>query len=342
MKAVAIHDYGGVDKLVYQDIDTPVPGPGQVLVRLRATGVNHLDHDTREGLSGFPHALPHVPGIEGAGEIAALGEGISDLAEGDRVSIGIIASCGKCRLCLAGKENLCENAQALGVSMWGTYAEYVCCYESQLVRLPDDLSFEQAAASHLCFSTAWHMAVSLAGVQAGQDVLVNAAGSGVGSSAIQIAKLHGANVIASAGTDEKLAKARALGADATINYNSQDLAEEAVRLSGGKGPDLVIESVGGEVLVKSIEAVCRDGMVVTCGAHAGETIELDVIQLFRKHVRLQGSALATRLETAHVLQLVADGKLEPAIHSVLPLAQAQEAATLTANRNFFGKMVLTP
>ena len=208
--------------------------------------------------------------------------------------------------------------------------------------MPDGLDFETAAAGHLCFATAWHMAVTLGNIHAGQDVLVNAAGSGVGSSAIQIAKLHGANVIASAGSDEKLTRAKELGADGVINYTSEDLAEQAVALSGGKGPDLVIESVGGEVLQKSLQAVAKAGMVVTCGCHAGETVEVDVIGLFRKHVRFQGSALASLEETGEVFRLMASGKLKPMIHAALRLEKAAEAAALTANRNFFGKMVLMP
>ena len=173
-------------------------------------------------------------------------------------------------------------------------------------------------------------------------MLVNAAGSGVGSSAIQIAKLHGANIIASAGSDEKLERAKELGASGVINYNTQDLAEEAMRLTGGKGPDLVIESVGGAVLQKSLEAVAKAGSVITCGCHAGETVEVDVVSLFRKHVRFQGSALASLFETAEVLSLLAEGKLKPTIHATMPLEKASEAAELTANRKFFGKMVLLP
>lgn len=343
MKAVVIREYGGIDKLQYEEVATPEPGPGEVLVRVRAAGVNHLDHDIREGISGFPAALPHVPGIEGAGEVVAIGDGVSAVAVGDRVSISIIASCGRCTRCLSGKDNLCESPSgALGIAMWGSYADYVLCFERQLVPLPEGLDFERAAAAHLCFTTAWHMAVTLGAIAAGEDVLVNAAGSGVGSSAIQIAKLHGTNVIATAGSDDKLAKAKELGADATINYATQDIADETMRLTDGRGVDLVIESVGGDVLLKSLEATKRDGMVVTCGAHAGEEIELDVVQFFRKHVRFQGSVLATRPETDQVFRLVADGKLNPVIHATMPLENAREAATLTANRNFFGKMVLIP
>ena len=343
MKAVIIRETGGPDKLLYEEVDTPSPGPGEVLVRIRAAGVNHLDHDIREGIAGFPTPVPHVPGIEGAGEVAEIGAGVTSVKAGDRVSISIIAACGTCRLCRTGRENLCENPNgALSLFMWGTYAEYVCVKENQLVAMPDALDFETAAAGHLCFATAWHMAVTLGNIHAGQDVLVNAAGSGVGSSAIQIAKLHGANIIASAGSDEKLERAKELGASGGINYTTQDLAEEALRLTGGKGPDLVIESVGGEVLKKSLEAVAKAGAVITCGCHAGETVDVDVVSLFRKHVRFQGSALATLFETAEVLSLLGEGKLKPTIHATMPLEKAREAAELTANRNFFGKMVLLP
>jgi NADPH:quinone reductase-like Zn-dependent oxidoreductase len=343
MKAIIIRETGGTEKLLYEEVETPTPGPGEVVVRIRAAGVNHLDHDIREGLAGFPTPVPHVPGIEGAGEVAEIGAGVTSVKIGDRVSISIIASCGVCRLCRTGRENLCDNPNGLlGIAMWGTYAEYTCVKENQLVAMPEALDFKTAAAGHLCFATAWHMAVTLGKIHAGQDVLVNAAGSGVGSSAIQIAKLHGANVIASAGSDEKLVRAKELGADEVINYNTQDLAEEAIRLSGGKGPDLVLESVGGVVLQKSLQAVAKAGCVVTCGCHAGESIELDVVSLFRKHVHFQGSALASLHETAQVLDLLASGKLKPVIHAALPLAKASDAAALIANRKFFGKMILLP
>lgn len=186
------------------------------------------------------------------------------------------------------------------------------------------------------------MTVTIGKVTARMDVLVNAAGSGVGSSAVQVAKLHGANVIASAGSDHKLQIAKDIGADNIINYETQDLAEEALRLTGGKGPDLIIESVGGDVLLKSIDAVAFNGTVVTCGAHAGELVKLNIIELFRKHVRFQGSHYASKHEVAHVLKLVAAGKLKPVIHKVAALADIQEMARLTANRTFFGKMVLVP
>jgi len=342
MKAVVIAEHGGVQNLVYEDIETPKPGPGEVLVRIRAAGVNHFDHDIREGTSGIVQALPHIPGVEGVGEVAELGAGVHDAQVGARVAIGFYQSCGVCRMCRSGFDGICEKGKRIGVTEWGTYAEYIRCESRNVIPLPDGLEFETAAASLICFPTAWHMTVTLGHVTAGMDVLVNAAGSGVGTSAIQVAKLHGARVIASAGSAEKLALARDLGADETINYTSQDLAAVCMELTHGKGVDLVIESVGGDVLLGSIDATAFNGSIITCGAHAGEHPAINVIELFRKQVRLQGSHYASRLEIEHVLGLVAQGKLSPVIHKVAPLAQVQDMARLTANRDFFGKMVLVP
>ena len=342
MKAVVIREHGGIDRRRYEEVETPAPGRDQALVRVRAAGVNHFDHDIREGVSGIAHRLPHVPGIEGVGEVVALGEGASGVALGDRVAINFFQSCGNCRMCLSGLDGVCLRGERMGVTTWGSYAEYALSDAANLIPLPEALSYEDAAGSLVCMSTAWHMTVTLGRVSAGEDVLVNAAGSGVGTSAIQVAKLHGAAVIASAGSDEKLEKARQLGADGTINYTTQDLRDEAVRLTGGKGPDLVIESVGGRMLADSIAALCRNGRLITCGAHAGERVELDVIELFRKHVSVHGSHYASWLEVAHVLDLVAAARLKPVIHDRFPLAEAKRAAALMASREVFGKLVLIP
>ncbi len=342
MKAIVIREFGGVDKLLYEEIETPTPGPGEVLVRVRAAGVNHLDHDIREGISGFPIELPHILGEEGCGDVAEVGAGVTRWQVGDRVSCSVIQPCGQCQMCLTGHDGMCRSGRFMGAVGWGTYAEYVLCVENGLVAMPDNLDYETAAASHTCFCTAVHMIMTLGKVRAGQTVLVNAAGSGVGTSAIQVAKLNGARVIATAGSDEKLAKAKELGADDGINYTTQTISEEAMRLTGGRGVDLVVECVGGEILQESMRALATNGSVVTCGAHAGEQVEIDIVELFRKQARLQGSFYASRHEISQALQLVADGKLTPAIHAVMPLSEARQAAELTANRNFFGKMVLLP
>ncbi|MGD9536312.1 MAG: zinc-binding dehydrogenase [Alphaproteobacteria bacterium] len=342
MKAIVIREHGDLDKLDWAEVPTPEPGPGEALVRIRAAGANHFDHDIREGVSGITHAMPHVLGIEGVGEVAALGPGVTGPRAGERVAIYATRFCGHCHVCLAGLEGTCMNRSLMGVQIWGCFAEYARCNANQLVALPDSVSFETAAASVICYGTAWHMAVWHGRVQAGQTVLVNAAGSGVGMSAIQIAKLHGATVIASAGSDAKLAKARELGADHVLNYRNQAIGAECLKLTGGRGVDLVIESVGGEVLIQSIEALAFNGSLVTCGAHAGETVPLNVIELFRKHIRLQGSHYASRLEVKRVFDLVAAGALKPVIHGVYPMQDYAKVAALVANRDFFGKMVLVP
>jgi len=342
MKAILIRAHGGLDALRYEDLPTPKPGPGEALVRIRAAGSNHFDHDIREGVSGIKHQMPHVLGIEGVGEVAELGANVSGFKAGDRVAIYGVRACLRCPSCLAGLEGICPNRKLMGVQVWGCFAEYAICSAAQLIPLPDHVPYETAAASVICYGTAWHMAVTLGRVEAGQSVLVNAAGSGVGMSGIEIAKLHGARVIASAGSDAKLAKARELGADDTINYRTQKLGAECLRLTGGRGVDLVIESVGGDVLVQSIEALAFNGSLVTCGAHAGETVPLNVIELFRKHIRLQGSHYASRIEVLRVFDLLGAGKLKPVIHGVYPLKDYAKVAALVANRDFFGKMIVVP
>ena len=342
MKAVVIRAHGGVETLLYEEIETPEPGPGEVLVRIRASGINHLDHDVREGISGIPVALPHVPGCEGVGEIAALGPGVDGPAPGTRVAIDFAQGDPLSEPWLSGLDGVDFTHGRIGAGQWGTHAEYTVSHAQSVIPLPDALPFETAAAGMVGFGTAWHMTVALGRVQAGQTVLVNAAGSVVGSSAIQVALLHGARVIASAGSAAKLEKARALGAAETIDYTRQSIREEALRLTDGRGVDLVIESVGGDVLRQSIDAVCFNGRLVTCGAHAGEEVPINVIELFRKHMTIHGSHFCGRLELARVFGLMAEGRLAPAIDTVYPLAEIQTAARRTAEREVFGKMVLVP
>ena len=342
MKAVVIRAHGGVDTLLYEEIETPEPGPGEVLVRIRASGVNHLDHDVREGVSGIPVTLPHVPGCEGVGEVAALGPGVDGPPPGTRVAIDFAQGDPLSEPWLSGLDGVDFSHGRIGAGRWGTHAEYCVSHALSLIPLPDALPFETAAAGMIGLGTAWHMAVTLGRVQAGQWVLVNAAGSVVGSSALQVALLHGARVIASAGSAAKLERARALGAAAVIDYTRQSIRDEALSLTGGRGVDLVIESVGGDVLRQSIDAVCFNGRLVTCGAHAGEEVPLNVIELFRKHMTIHGSHFCGRRELAHVFALMAEGRLAPVIDGVFPLADIRKAARRTAERAVFGKMVLLP
>ena len=342
MKAVVLREHGGIEKLLYEEVEKPMAGPGEVLVKICASGVNHLDHDLREGVAGFDVALPHVMGVEGVGEVVELGEGVLGAKIGDRVAIDFAQGDPLSNMWLSGLDGVDFTYGRVGVSQWGTHAEYTRCLATSLMPLPDGLSFEKAAASVVGFGTSWHMAVTLGEVRADKTVMINAAGSVVGTSAIQVAKLHGARVIATAGSDAKLEKAKELGADEVINYTTQSIREEALKMTNGHGVDLVIESVGGDVLVQSIDAVCENGRLITCGAHAGETVPINIIELFRKHMMLHGSHFAGKREVAHVLKLVSEGKLSPVINAVMPFSEVQESARKTAERDVFGKMVLVP
>lgn len=340
MRAVLIEAHGGPEVLRLGEIDLPPLKATEVLIRLHAAGVNHIDHDIREGISRLSPPLPHIPGVEGAGEIVEIGREVTEARVGERV-VPYNSFRRDGRHALAGEENICPDRRQLGMHRWGTYADCVIVNEQELVRIPDGLDYVTAAASTVCFGTAWNMAVERGRLVAGETVLVNAAGSGVGSSAIQIAKLHGARVIATAGGDAKLEKALEIGADHVLNYAKEDIVAGIGRLTDGAGVDLVLESVGGKVLTDSIEVLRNGGRLVTCGAHAGEEVELNVIALFRKQIALLGNHYAPRRHIRTVLEQVAKGALTPVIQAVMPLERVRDAAELTRDRSLFGKLVLT-
>ena len=247
MKAVRFHEYGSVDVLRYEDAPIPSINPTEVLINLKAAALNHLDLWVRSGTRERNIPLPHIGGSDGAGIVAEVGNTATNIKVGDRVVISPGLSCGSCVMCLDGKDNLCQTYRVLGTKEDGTYAEYVKVPAINVVPLPERLSFEQAAAASLVFLTAWHMLVTLAKVHIGETVLVHGVGSGVGSAAIQIAKLFGAYLITTAGSDEKLTKAKELGADEIINYKEKDFVEEVRRLTDKRGVDIVFEHIGGEV-----------------------------------------------------------------------------------------------
>jgi len=286
--------------------------------------------------------LPHISGSEVAGEIARIGAEVGSLSVGQAVAIVPYLSCGRCEYCLTGKETICLRGDILGLMSQGGYAEYVKAPASHVIPLPPGLSYDEAAAMTLSTLTAWHMLVSRAQVRAGEDVLVLAAGSGVGSAAIQIAKLCGARVIATASSEEKLQKARALGADETINYLEQDLLQEVRRITSKRGVDIVVEHVGSQTWEKSIACLGRGGRLVTCGATTGREGVVDIWALFAKEITILGSYGGTRGELAQVLSLTARGKLRPTIDRVLPLAAAAEAQQVLEERRQFGKIILHP
>lgn len=338
-----MHQRGDPEVLRYEDFPTPEPGPGEVLIRVRACGLNHLDVFTRRGEQGRRVKLPHILGIETAGEVAALGEGVAGWRVGDRVVSGPGIWCGRCAPCRAGQENMCVERQIVGVDVLGGYAEYLKLPAYALAALPKDVSFEQGAVTLIAFGTAWHMLVDRAALQAGETVLVLAAGSGVGMAAIQIGKYLGARVLATASTQDKLDCARRLGVEGTINYMEQPRFARVVRkLTDGRGVDVVFEHVGANTWKDSVAALAVGGRLVMCGSTTGRWGETDLWSLFAKQATLLGSFSASQANCLTVLRLVGEGKLSPVVDSVLPLAAAAEAHRRLEARQVFGKLVLRP
>ena len=346
MKAVVIHEHGGPEKLCYEEVDSPTAGRNEVVIRTRAIGVNHFDHDVREGISGIEHRMPHIMGLECAGEIHEVGEAVDAFELGDRVAPVFALNAGRCREpvcnCEMGLDNLCVVGGILGVTHPGTYAEFVKVTQNNVVRLPDALGFESASVAQVAMATAWNMIVHQIELKPYETVLINAAGSGIGSSAIQIARLVGARIIATAGSDEKLDRARVLGADEVVNYGTTNVTESAMSLTAGRGVDAVVDSVGGDILLRSLDALAWGGRLATCGAHAGEQVTVNVIEFFRKQITVYGTHGAPKSQINEVFGLVAAGKLEPIVHERFPLAEAESAHRLADSRQVFGKILLLP
>lgn len=343
MKAVRFHEHGGVEVLRYEDVPEPGIKGNEVLVRVRACALNHLDLWVRQGLPGVKVPLPHISGSDIAGEVAQAGELVTRVRVGDKVVIAPGLSCGQCRECLSGRDNLCRFYDIIGgYKTDGGYAEYVKVPEVNALPIPGGLSFEEAACVPLVFLTAWHMLVGRGGIKPGDDVLVVAAGSGVGSAAVQIAKLFGARVIATAGSDEKLKKAQELGADEVINHTSQDIAEEVRRLTGKRGVDIIFEHVGQAVWDQCIRSLAPGGRLITCGATSGFQCPTDVRYLFMKDLAIMGSYMGGKGELLEVLQFIERGKLRPVLDRTFPLKEAARAQQLLEERKHFGKLVLIP
>ncbi len=340
MKAILLEEFGQADVLRIREVPDPTPGPGEVLVRVAACGVNRLDLWIRTGSLARKPALPHIMGSEVSGVVEALGPGVVGVSVGERVAVAPYLFCGRCEYCLDGRETVCLKSDILGLNSQGGYAELVSVPVSNVVPLPEGVQFEEAAALTLAAPTAWRMLTDRVRVQPGQWVLVQAAGSGVGSAAVQIAKRFGARVIATAGTDEKLEKARQLGADEVINYSTADVVQEVRRITGKRGVDVVVEHVGAATWEKSLASLARRGKVVTCGATTGSEASINLWTLFAKENAIIGSYGATRGEVATVLGLAAQGQLKPVIDAVLPFKHVTEAHRRLEDRRQFGKIVL--
>lgn len=343
MKAVRFHEHGGREVLRYEDAPDPTPRPTEVLLRVKAVALNHLDVWLRKGLPGMTIPLPKIGGCDIAGEAVAAGPLCSRIAVGQRLLVSPGVSCGQCAACLRGEDNLCRGFKIVGgYGSDGGCAERVCVPEVNCIPMPDNLDCQAAAAVPVAFVTAWNMLVRQAHVATDEDVLVMGAGSGVGTAAVQIAKLFGARVIAVAGADEKLAKARALGADEGINYTRQDLGQEIRRLTRKRGVDVVFEHVGGSAWQTLVPNIAPGGRLVTCGATAGYEGSVDIRYLFSKSISIRGAFLGTKSDMLTIVGHLARGRLRPVIDRTLPLAECAEGHRLLEDRAVFGKVVLLP
>lgn len=348
MRAAIFRRHGGPEVMEMADVPTPAPGPGEVQVKVAAAAINHVDIWLRRGMTAMKVDFPHVPGGDVAGFVSALGPGTKTspgAREGDRVLVNPGLSCGRCAACLAGRDTFCPGYSLLGEQRWGGQAEYVVVPAANLVPAPrDTVPFDEAelASIPIVFITAWQMLVERAGLRQGETVLVLAAGSGVGIAAIQIAKLFGARVIATASSEAKLAAARALGADEVFDYTTADIVSEVKRLTGRRGVDVVVEHVGAATFGKSVVAAAKGGRIVLCGATAGHEPVLNLRHVFWRQLSILGSTLASKARLHEILPLFAAGRLRPVVHRVLPLADVAAAHQILESRQAFGKLVLTP
>lgn len=331
---------GGLEVLRYGEIEEPEVGPGEVRVRVRAVALNHLDLWVRKGVAAPNLALPHILGSDIAGVVETVGPGAQGVVPGEEVVVNPGVSCGRCERCLSGQDNLCPDYQILGEHRWGGYAELVVVPVVNVLPKPKNLGFAEAAAVPLTFLTAWQMVVDKLQVKPGEDVLVMAAGSGVSVAAIQIAKLYGARVIAAAGSEEKLEKARALGADEVVNYSQPDWSKEVRRLTGGKGADAVVDHTGAAYWEGVIKATAWGGRISLVGASSGYQAPTPLSHVFYRQLTILGSTMASKSRLYPILRWVAQGRLKPVLGSILPLANAAEGHRLLEERRVFGKVVL--
>lgn len=341
MKAIVFHEQGGVEKLRYEDVPEPEINRNEVLVRVKACSVNRLDIRARQDRPEVD-PMPHILGSDVAGDVAEVGAEVSHLKVGERVVISPCINCGYCVDCINGDESLCDYQKVLGFQTNGGYAEFVKAPARNIIPISDKISYAEAAALPITFLTAWHMLITRANLQTGEDVLILSAGSGVGSAALQIAKLAGARVFATSSTDEKLAKAKEFGADFTINYKQVDFSDAVKKWTNGRGVDVVFEHVGADTFEQSINSLAKNGRLVTCGVTSGNMATINIRYIYQKQLTIIGSALGSKRELLKILKLVGQGELKPIIEKLLPLQEAAYAHQLMEDRNHFGKLILVP
>lgn len=340
MKAVLFREHGGPDKLSYEELPMPQIGPQEVLIRVKACALNHLDIWVREGSLAYAVPLPHVGGSDISGIVEQVGAHVEGIAVGTSVFVSPGISCWNCEFCLAGRDNMCRTYHLLGAKRHGGYAEYVKVPYRNVLPIPENTTFEQAAAFPLVSVTASHMLFALARPQPGETVLVMGAGSGVGMMAVQLAKLAGARVITTVGSDDKIPKAVILGADAVINHAKEKVSERVELLTEGRGVDVVIEHIGPEVWNSCMESLSKGGRLITCGATTGGDVALNLRFMFSRQLTIRGSFMGTRAELVKAAELIGQKRLIAVIDRTFPLQEARTAQELMLSRKFFGKIVL--
>jgi NADPH:quinone reductase-like Zn-dependent oxidoreductase len=339
MKALFFEKHGGTEVLQHGERPTPEPGSGEVRVAVRAAGLNHLDIFVREGLPGVP--LPQIPGADGAGVVDRIGSGVEGLALGDRVLIQPGLYCNACEFCRAGEQSLCVKFRILGEHTSGTFAEFVVVPVRNVFPIPEGLSFEEASAFPLVYQTAWRMVLTRGEVSPGKTVLIHGGGGGVGGAALEIALLAGARVFVTTHGEEKIHRLREAGAERVLDYSVVDVARSIRDLTGKRGVDVVIDSVGEKTWMTSLKSVVKGGRIVTCGATTGPNPKEELRLIFWNHISILGSTMANDREFRAMLSAVAAGRLHPRVDHVLPLARAAEAYQRLEQAEQFGKIVLS-
>lgn len=347
MKAVAFSVQGDINVLKYQDISKPTLGPDEILVKVKSCAVNYLDIHARRDRPEIKQKLeetgtPHILGSDISGEIADISGSHSELKIGDRVLLAPCIPCGVCSDCVNGHENLCDTQQLLGFQTDGGYAEFVKAPTKNAIRMSEGLSFVDASALPIAYLTAWHMLITRAQLRAGDDVLILGTGGSVGSAGLQIAKLVGARIFATASTNEKLTCAKLFGADVTINYSEVEFSEVILEETDGRGVDVVLEHVGAATWDQSISSLAKNGRLVSCGVTTGNIGEINIRKMYQKQLTIMGSALGTVTELRTLVHLAEQKKIVPIIDRTLPLTQASDAHQLLESRKNFGKVCLLP
>lgn len=342
MKAAFIEKHGGLDKLLIGDLDTPKIKPNEVLIQTKFGALNHIDVFLIRGWPGLKLSMPHVLGSDGSGLIKEVGSAVTTVSEGEGVTINPGLSCGKCKFCLSGNQNFCKSFSIMGEHRWGTYCEYFKVPEENVLKLPSNFSYELAAAAPLTFLTAWRLLTTQANLKRGEYILIHGAGGGVSIAAIQIAKYIGAIVITTTSNQDKVNKAKELGADYVINYKTNPDYGKTIfsEITKKQGIDVIVDSVGKLTISNSLRLLKPGGRLVIPGATSGPVAEVDIRQIFWKQIKILGSTMSNQGEFREVMNLVFEKKLKPIVDKKFQLEKAVDAENYLNMGKQFGKVLL--